>query len=159
MKTRSTKRQQNKSSENQPALAVSPPSSKKRKTPDEVASSSVPSNDQQSKKRRKVDTETAPTTVVTEPAPKIDEMQECGVCYEHIEEQGIIDSCSHNFCNSCIATWSADSNACPICRLRYTSIQKKNLASGEILSTTEIPQRDFSLHSNETTLIPVCCMA
>lgn len=50
---------------------------------------------------------TGPTTSV------MDNVQ-CGICFtDVIEEQGILNSCTHTFCFPCIFEWSQVTNTCP----------------------------------------------
>jgi ankyrin repeat protein len=47
------------------------------------------------------------------------EEQQCSICFDkpNIVNQAQLDSCKHNqFCKSCIASWFAHKNTCPICR-------------------------------------------
>ncbi|CAD8098890.1 unnamed protein product [Paramecium primaurelia] len=51
--------------------------------------------------------------------------QQCGICYNAIENQGILDSCSHSFCSDCIKKWSNIENTCPLCKQKFTQIESK----------------------------------
>ncbi|KRX03041.1 hypothetical protein PPERSA_08116 [Pseudocohnilembus persalinus] len=51
--------------------------------------------------------------------------QLCGICYCNIEEQGLLNSCRHEFCFSCINRWSKKENTCPICKRRFINIKRK----------------------------------
>ncbi|CAD8070666.1 unnamed protein product [Paramecium sonneborni] len=51
--------------------------------------------------------------------------QQCGICYNAIENQGILDSCNHSFCSDCIKKWSTIENTCPLCKQKFTQIESK----------------------------------
>jgi hypothetical protein len=53
--------------------------------------------------------------------PHIDR-ESCGICLDDITDQGKINSCEHQFCFTCIKTWSDTSNTCPMCRERFVRI-------------------------------------
>lgn len=40
---------------------------------------------------------------------------ECGICLEE-NIMGVISSCKHKFCESCIKEWNKDNDTCPYCR-------------------------------------------
>ncbi|OMJ69995.1 hypothetical protein SteCoe_32124 [Stentor coeruleus] len=48
----------------------------------------------------------------------------CGICFDEIEFQGKINSCSHLFCFKCIKKWSDNENSCPICKSRFEKITR-----------------------------------
>ena len=49
----------------------------------------------------------------------------CAICLESltISSRGKLDSCSHVFCVACILQWSTVSNACPLCKQRFSNIR------------------------------------
>ncbi|CAD8090749.1 unnamed protein product [Paramecium sonneborni] len=51
--------------------------------------------------------------------------EQCGICYNAIENQGILDSCNHPFCSDCIKKWSNIENTCPLCKKKFTQIESK----------------------------------
>ncbi|CAK56946.1 unnamed protein product (macronuclear) [Paramecium tetraurelia] len=51
--------------------------------------------------------------------------ESCGICYNAIENQGVLDSCNHSFCSDCIKKWSNIENTCPLCKQKFTQIESK----------------------------------
>lgn len=51
---------------------------------------------------------------------------ECGICFETIDEQGILDTCSHKFCHSCISQWFERSCRCPHCKRIVNKLTSSN---------------------------------
>ena len=50
-------------------------------------------------------------------------LQECGICLEAIlGERGVLDSCAHLFCYTCIDRWLARSCRCPFCKRVVTTL-------------------------------------
>jgi len=49
---------------------------------------------------------------------------ECGICFEKVECQGVLDSCNHVFCSDCIRKWAKTENTCPQCKRRFKSITR-----------------------------------
>ena len=52
--------------------------------------------------------------VEIEEEEKVEEHEECGVCYENQTEVKM--SCGHKFCKSCITKWKEHADTCPFCR-------------------------------------------
>ena len=50
--------------------------------------------------------------------------ESCGICYNLIEIQGKLSSCTHLFCHKCIKRWSRTENTCPLCRGRFDWIER-----------------------------------
>ncbi|KAL7495575.1 hypothetical protein ACHAWT_003966 [Skeletonema menzelii] len=50
---------------------------------------------------------------------------ECSICLEEpiADDIATIDGCEHQFCLNCITQWSETNNVCPLCRIRFTSIE------------------------------------
>ncbi|CAD8198694.1 unnamed protein product [Paramecium pentaurelia] len=51
--------------------------------------------------------------------------EQCGICYNAIEQQGYLDSCNHSFCLTCIKKWSNIENTCPLCKQKFKQIEQK----------------------------------
>jgi hypothetical protein len=51
----------------------------------------------------------------------------CIICYKKFKRGGVIDSCNHLYCLSCIIKWAKqdDYHRCPTCKKTFTSIKKK----------------------------------
>jgi len=56
----------------------------------------------------------------------ISQSEECCICFEIISERGIINTCNHVFCFSCIVKWSKIRNSCPLCRKHFSKIVPSN---------------------------------
>jgi len=76
---------------------------------------------------------TVPSVVINEneTEKKAEEEIQCGICFEKLEIQGILDSCQHLFCFLCIEHWSKTSNTCPMCKARFRQLTKKDLSKPE----------------------------
>ncbi|KAJ3306892.1 hypothetical protein HDV03_003929 [Kappamyces sp. JEL0829] len=82
--------------------------------------------------------------------PPRDKLQlECSVCYESdISVFGLLTSCNHVFCISCVKSWRSQSKhsntkACPLCRVPsefYVPVSQTTLAT--LLSLPSTPQPD-----------------
>lgn len=81
----------------------------------------------------------------------------CGICHDSpLLEVGEINSCWHRFCFTCITKWAEIESKCPFCKVRFSLIAHKRLASpgklqsaplhgplpGEVVSVENIPERD-----------------
>eukprot|EP01113_Clastostelium_recurvatum_P035112 TRINITY_DN4849_c2_g1_i1.p1 TRINITY_DN4849_c2_g1~~TRINITY_DN4849_c2_g1_i1.p1 ORF type:complete len:589 (-),score=129.69 TRINITY_DN4849_c2_g1_i1:248-2014(-) len=51
----------------------------------------------------------------------------CGICFEEVAIQGVMDSCDHMFDFDCIFEWSKVTNFCPLCKQRFGQLVKKDL--------------------------------
>jgi len=65
------------------------------------------------------------------------EESECSICFEcpRADNVATIGGCDHTFCLNCITTWSERNNVCPLCRVRFTSIE----STGGVLH--QVPDR------------------
>ena len=65
------------------------------------------------------------------------EESECSICFEFPSTENVatIGGCDHKFCLDCITTWSERNNVCPLCRVRFTSIE----STGGVLH--QVPDR------------------
>ena len=48
--------------------------------------------------------------------------QDCGICHSLIHEQGLLNTCAHAFCLSCILHWAEIENSCPVCKARFSEV-------------------------------------
>ena len=81
-----------------------------------------------------------------EPSPRSKCEILCSICHESInsgDDLGEINSCKHRFCFECINKWREIENSCPCCKLRFTTIFKKVVASpsklSRLLPTSTVP--------------------
>jgi hypothetical protein len=140
-------------------------SSRKRRSPEvtEILSSpdsSLPAGTTSSppqRKRRRA--KVAANLKKPPPGPKVDDVEEekqspdgitsCCICMcdPDPEDQALINGCDHQFCFECIEKWSERENSCPLCKIRFTKIdrvQKQRRKKGikSIKNTKKIKQRD-----------------
>ena len=54
--------------------------------------------------------------------------EQCCICLEtpSPKDKATINGCDHNFCFSCIETWSERENTCPLCKARFTQIKRNS---------------------------------
>ncbi|EPS66929.1 hypothetical protein M569_07845, partial [Genlisea aurea] len=67
--------------------------------------------------------------------------QMCGICLSEEGKNtvsGILNSCSHYFCFSCINEWAKVESRCPVCKKRFSTIIKTVPGGG----LTHVPERD-----------------
>jgi hypothetical protein len=52
----------------------------------------------------------------------------CGVCLEEFQKEQLYRQlpCQHNFHESCISSWFAEKDTCPLCRGKCSSLQSVN---------------------------------
>lgn len=48
--------------------------------------------------------------------------QKCAICLELFENPTMNNGCNHVFCFVCIDIWSRKTNACPLCKTRFTEL-------------------------------------
>eukprot|EP00826_Nyctotherus_ovalis_P009051 TRINITY_DN12365_c0_g1_i1.p1 TRINITY_DN12365_c0_g1~~TRINITY_DN12365_c0_g1_i1.p1 ORF type:complete len:182 (-),score=42.20 TRINITY_DN12365_c0_g1_i1:548-1093(-) len=48
----------------------------------------------------------------------------CVLCWNPMEEVGVMESCAHYFCFKCIKHWSEIENTCPICKKRFNTLKR-----------------------------------
>ncbi|CAF2522575.1 unnamed protein product [Rotaria sp. Silwood2] len=67
--------------------------------------------------------QTIPNTVETAVS-----IEQCAICMENFatQEVGIPENCEHSFCWTCITQWAKKNNSCPIDRIAFRRIFKKN---------------------------------
>eukprot|EP00026_Physarum_polycephalum_P007410 Phypoly_transcript_07470.p1 GENE.Phypoly_transcript_07470~~Phypoly_transcript_07470.p1 ORF type:complete len:342 (-),score=53.11 Phypoly_transcript_07470:164-1189(-) len=59
------------------------------------------------------------------PTTTCDDGNSCVICFEHIdlESKAIIKNCTHIFCFTCIKSWMATTNTCPLCKQTIDVLQ------------------------------------
>jgi hypothetical protein len=50
----------------------------------------------------------------------------CCICMDDVEQKELasINGCTHRFCFGCIEQWSDRENKCPLCKARFTNIER-----------------------------------
>lgn len=73
------------------------------------------------------------TSTDTNQPSKLDQIQskedrECCICLDEPSALDLasINSCAHKFCFTCIEKWSENENTCPLCKTRFTKIERVN---------------------------------
>lgn len=74
----------------------------------------------------------------------------CGICSSSEFSDDLVGSidCSHQFCGSCITTWSQRSKKCPLDKKKFTKIEFKDKLSGETKFITEIDKDEYQHDSH-----------
>jgi len=85
-------------------------------------------SDEKKEKEPQTQTHLHSHTMSVDASPSKVETLECGICLDVIKEQGVLNSCKHLFCFSCIEKWSKTSNTCPMCKVRFKHLTKIDLA-------------------------------
>lgn len=62
---------------------------------------------------------TTPSSSQEQPEDRV-----CGICFESPEERGVLNNCDHMFCFFCIRQWSKTANTCPLCKRRFTQLDR-----------------------------------
>ena len=138
--------------------------STRRKYAAEVLSSDVHQEDKKKSTSRKKSSVTAPIIEVGSPTPvkkkaslKEDHLfsssdEKCSICLEDPAQNELakVDKCAHLYCFSCIEKWAERENSCPLCKTRFTKIERvhktraKRKAGGapSIKNTKRVKKRD-----------------
>mmetsp|Transcript_3699 Transcript_3699/g.8518 ORF Transcript_3699/g.8518 Transcript_3699/m.8518 type:complete len:381 (+) Transcript_3699:125-1267(+) len=151
--TRSARANANSSSvaptvETTPTPEVVPSRSCKRRAP-ESTSGSQPTKTSPRKRAR------ARATNLKKPPPRLDESSDdsqepleqvnCCICMCDAEPNDLagINGCKHQFCFGCIEKWAERENTCPLCKVRFSKIDRKNKKrkKGQ-KNTKKVKQRD-----------------
>mmetsp|Transcript_40543 Transcript_40543/g.102072 ORF Transcript_40543/g.102072 Transcript_40543/m.102072 type:complete len:599 (-) Transcript_40543:12-1808(-) len=51
----------------------------------------------------------------------------CGICLDDVKIRGVLNSCAHMFCFTCITQWSEVQNTCPMCKRRFDSLTERQI--------------------------------
>ncbi|XP_019440614.1 PREDICTED: uncharacterized protein LOC109345838 isoform X2 [Lupinus angustifolius] len=85
--------------------------------------------------------------------------QVCGICLSEENKRrprGVLDCCSHYFCFACIMEWAKVESRCPMCKQRFTTINKpaRSLAGLDLKeSVIQVPERDQVYQPSEEELM------
>jgi len=61
-------------------------------------------------------------TVENSSSPFLDELANCPICLENLDNPSIPDCCTHQFCFICIVHWGSTTSTCPMCKRKFTFI-------------------------------------
>jgi len=64
----------------------------------------------------------------------------CGICFDTIEERGVMDSCEHMFCYECIDRWLDRSCRCPHCKRMVTTLTSDKSSKGKAVVQRELKE-------------------
>ncbi len=80
--------------------------------------------------------------------PEEPEESECSICYERPSAENVatIGGCDHKFCLDCITTWSERNNVCPLCRVRFTSIESTGGVLHQVPDRRPTGSRDIAMN-------------
>jgi len=81
--------------------------------------------------------ESAKNSAMKTPPKQAQESRDCSICLCDIDEGGKINSCTHQFCFTCIHDWSKITNQCPLCKGRFDIIEKFS-SDGNLLDTIPV---------------------
>jgi hypothetical protein len=85
-------------------------------------------------------------------SPSAEEAPQCGICFTPIDAvdnpRGVLNSCTHVFCNFCIAEWSTRTNVCPQCKTRFTRILTVDAKSGETVEK-KVRRRNYRFDDDD----------
>jgi len=72
-------------------------------------------------------------------------VESCCICMCDVEPNDLakIDGCDHRFCFGCIEKWSERENTCPLCKARFTKIERVNKKRRKgMKNTKKVKHRD-----------------
>lgn len=93
-------------------------------------------------KRRKTGECKPPPNAKLDDVPESNEtVVSCCICMGQPESNDLssVNGCDHQFCFHCIATWSDRENTCPLCKARFTKIDRINPQKKRSRSKTSTP--------------------
>jgi len=65
----------------------------------------------------------------------------CSICLDCVRDRAIPNKCCHEFCFSCISSWSRIANDCPLCKTRFTSLHHYGLKNAPTVVPVEERQQ------------------
>lgn len=76
------------------------------------------------------------------------EESECSICFEFPSTENVatIGGCDHKFCIDCITTWSERNNVCPLCRVRFISIESTGGVFHQVPDRRPTGDRDIAMN-------------
>jgi len=83
--------------------------------------------EEEEKEEEEEEEEEEVVVIVASPSSPSSAAPKCGICFESIVEQGVLDSCRHGYCFSCIHRWSKVTNSCPMCKADFFTISPRQV--------------------------------
>mmetsp|Transcript_6972 Transcript_6972/g.12158 ORF Transcript_6972/g.12158 Transcript_6972/m.12158 type:complete len:407 (-) Transcript_6972:225-1445(-) len=77
--------------------------------------------------------------------PEPIENENCCICMCDVEPEdlSLINGCEHRFCFGCIEKWAERENTCPLCKIRFTKIDRVNKKRKKgVKNSKKVKQRD-----------------
>jgi len=65
----------------------------------------------------------------------------CAICTDVISDATMNNGCNHEFCFTCIETWSRTTNSCPLCKARFTYLTRLDALTPTKRKSTEEKKR------------------
>jgi hypothetical protein len=65
-----------------------------------------------------------PKKTKKEGEPLVPASGDCTICFDKYDEDYGVLGCAHTFCFKCIESWSQQENSCPLCKARFTFIDR-----------------------------------
>ncbi|KAG7336731.1 ring finger domain containing protein [Nitzschia inconspicua] len=86
-----------------------------------------------------------PPTVTKNDDQKPAAVENCCICMCDVKPEDVsqINGCDHHFCFGCIEKWAERENSCPLCKSRFTKIERVNKKRQKgVKNTKKVRQRD-----------------
>ncbi|KAM3176764.1 hypothetical protein ACTXT7_005832 [Hymenolepis weldensis] len=79
--------------------------------------------------------------------PLATDQMDCSICFDQLRKPlGMPECCKHVFCFDCLNKWTESHNTCPIDRMQFHTIRKKNTVDGPVIET------HYFLKANDTDI-------
>eukprot|EP01095_Lingulamoeba_sp_RSL-Kostka_P006065 TRINITY_DN1870_c0_g1_i2.p1 TRINITY_DN1870_c0_g1~~TRINITY_DN1870_c0_g1_i2.p1 ORF type:complete len:250 (+),score=85.20 TRINITY_DN1870_c0_g1_i2:95-844(+) len=82
----------------------------------------------------------------------MEELSDCTICLNKIEDCGILE-CKHVFCFNCIVEWTKISSTCPLCKKEVRRVKSKTTNKvvniKEKKQVAEFEEEDYPIDTNE----------
>ncbi|VUZ53666.1 unnamed protein product [Hymenolepis diminuta] len=73
---------------------------------------------------------------------------DCSICFDQLRKPlGIPECCKHVFCFDCLRKWTESHDTCPIDRMQFQMIRKKNAVDGPVIEKATIKFGQISTFS------------
>ncbi|VUZ53667.1 unnamed protein product [Hymenolepis diminuta] len=64
---------------------------------------------------------------------------DCSICFDQLRKPlGIPECCKHVFCFDCLRKWTESHDTCPIDRMQFQMIRKKNAVDGPVIEKLRV---------------------
>jgi len=83
-----------------------------------------------------------------------EEIDVCSICLEAPNIPSELSGCIHIFCYACIYEWSKSSNTCPLCKVRFRSINKIEYTKKRKSYSGRAQKTSVRKRTKEVTVVP-----